>query len=217
MKKLFVVVLLLICTNASAQVVEPKSGFGLAVRSGVSYFHHRFVGNGDFNYLSAKPALTFGGGVFYEKPLNNHLSLRTQLSYLERGSRETWDMRSVGGSRPFEVIDVSLKDRYISPDISLKYMFGNGTISPYAQAGLRSDIYLNSSVNSSSSFSSQTTQRSSGYRPVNLSGFVGIGFSAKRWDLGIEYNSSIFSVNNLYTETYRQNFRTLNLQLGYRF
>ncbi len=216
MKKLFVVVALFVCKNAAAQVVAPKSGFGVAVRSGVSYFSHKFIGSSNFDYKSEKPALALGVGLFYEKPLSSRLSLRTQLSYLERTSRETWDMRGVGGSM-FDTYEVSIKNRYISPDISLKYMIGSGTIRPYLQAGLRGDVYLNSSSSAVPGLGTQKTERSQYYRPVNLSGFVGVGLSAKRWDVGVEYNSSIFSVNNTGMDTYRQNFRTLNLQLSYRF
>ncbi len=223
MKKIFVIVSFLVCTVASAQDTKLKSGFGLSVRSGVSYFSYG-SNFGNHNYTSDKPAFVLGASLFHEKQMSNNVIFRTQLSYLERGERSEWWGRGIIASMEGTIKQT---DRYASLDMSLKRLFGKSKVRPYLQAGVRTDVYLNTKTKymrledsqySTSSYS--TTEKNKNYRPVNLSGFVGIGLSAKRWDVGLEYNSSFFRVNKqvaYHSGIGIQNFRTLNLQVSYRF
>ncbi len=224
MKKIFVIVSFLVCTVASAQVTKLKSGFGLSVRSGVSYFSNKYPNSG-YNYISDKPAFIIGVSLFHEKQMSNNVIFRTQLSYLERGERSEWWQGTYIGS--IRMGNSNLIDRYASVDMSLKQLFGKSKVRPYLQAGVRTDVYLNTKTKymrledsqySTSSYS--TTGKNKYYHPINLSGFVGVGLSTKRWDVGLEYNSSFFRVNKQVAYNSGsgiQNFRTLNLQLSYRF
>jgi hypothetical protein len=220
MKKLFVVVALFVCTNAIAQVAAPKSGFGVAVRSGVSYFTYGFAGSG-YRNVSEKPAFILGASLFHEKPMGAHVVFRTQLSYLERSERGEWWGRGTGIS-----IDGTTKqiDRYASLDMALKRLFGKNKIRPFVQVGVRGDVYLKTNTKYKPFKDTPYSEWSSSgrndlYRPINLSGFLGMGFSTKKWDVGLEYNSSFFSVRKQTGRAYDEwhNFRTLNLQVSYRF
>jgi hypothetical protein len=222
MKKLFVVVALFVCTNAIAQVAAPKSGFGVAVRSGVSYFTYGFAGSG-YRNLSEKSAFVLGASLFHEKPMGHHVIFRTQLSYLERSEGgELW----FGDDRAFSTKIGTVKqiDRYASLDMALKRLFGKNKLRPFVQVGVRGDVYLKTNTKYKPFKDTPYNEWSSSgrndlYRPVNLSGFLGIGLSMKKWDVGVEYNSSLFSVRKQTVRNYNeiQNFRTLTLQVSYRF
>jgi Outer membrane protein beta-barrel domain len=223
MKKLFVVVALFVCTNAIAQVAAPKSGFGVAVRSGVSYFTYGFAGSG-YRNLSEKSAFILGASLFHEKPMGPHVIFRTQLSYLERSKQSIlWLGDDIAFSTPIGTTKQT--DRYVAIDMALKRLFGKSKLRPFVQAGVRGDVYLKTNTKykpfKDTPYSGEWSSsiRNDLYRPINLSGFLGMGFSTKKWDVGLEYNSSFFSVRKQTGRAYDEwhNFRTLNLQVSYRF
>ena len=87
MKKLFTFILIIAGLTAQAQ---QQKGFGLTFRSGVSYMNFRY-NNGGGLFKPDSPLLSFGGGVFYDIPLNKRLTLRPQLTYVSYGSTNRYE------------------------------------------------------------------------------------------------------------------------------
>ena len=217
MKKLFTFILIIAGLTAQAQ---QQKGFGLTFRSGVSYMNFRY-NNGGALFKPDSPLLSFGGGVFYDIPLNKRLTLRPQLTYVNYGSTNKYELRDPKGVLPDGTANITFSHHNIANDWVLRYDLANDGIKirPFVGVGLRTNVYLSTSQRSTFTSSGygdmNVTGRNDFVKGIHLGGIAVIGFVCKKWEAGLEYNANLTQIDK--STVSRNASRTLTLFLSHRF
>jgi Outer membrane protein beta-barrel domain len=212
-------VLALLCNLSFAQ---QKPIWGLSTKTGLSRNYvespHNF-GNSRFNMVS------YGIGGFYRIPITKRLSFQPQVWYLNKGHKDSYLGKYVGNN-DWVNFQYNYRNHYLSTDATFRYEIGN-LEKPhlFIQGGLREDIYLfsNWKSNHPELFDKKTKlERNTYLKPFNTSGIVAIGIAHRRWEIGLEYNQELFSIEKkralMPSEVqFKNTFRVLSLHLTYKF
>ena len=88
--------------------------------------------------------LGWGAGIYGSYELNNKISIRSQLNYLQKGFRDTYQTLDQSGQLIYETPINRL--HYFSLDGLIQYKLNKKNHSPYLLVGIRSDFLLKAST-----------------------------------------------------------------------